>query len=176
MTIDKYSWGYRRNAKLEDFLTIDELIATMAETVSCGGNILINVGPTKEGTIAPIFEERLKQLGEWLNINGEAIYKTQPWIIQNDTVNPDVWYTAKGSDVYAIVNNALGPGEDLDTIVLGAAVNMTSTSQISLLGYNATPIRAVMTPHYLSIQVSSIVVSQVKSKWSWVFKFANAAI
>jgi len=32
--------------------------------VSCGGNILINVGPTKEGTIAPIFQERLRGLGQ----------------------------------------------------------------------------------------------------------------
>lgn len=57
------------------------------------GNALINVGPTKEGTIAPIFQERLLALGEWLSINGEAIYGTSPWIHQNDTVNGNVWYT-----------------------------------------------------------------------------------
>ena len=81
---------------------------------SYGGNILINMGPTKgifkidaqsnhfmniklisiclkEGTISPIFEQRLRDLGSWMNINGEAIYGTQPWIYQNDTINPDVW-------------------------------------------------------------------------------------
>lgn len=46
----------------------------------------------KEGTISPIFEQRLRDLGSWMNINGEAIYGTQPWIYQNDTINPDVWY------------------------------------------------------------------------------------
>lgn len=57
------------------------------------GNVLINVGPTKEGIIVPIFEERLLQLGEWLDTNGEAIYNTSAWFYQRDSVNSDVWYT-----------------------------------------------------------------------------------
>ena len=39
----------RKNIKLEDVLTIEEVINSLVETVSCGGNILINIGPTKEG-------------------------------------------------------------------------------------------------------------------------------
>ncbi|KAF5277103.1 hypothetical protein FQA39_LY06341 [Lamprigera yunnana] len=101
MTLDKSSWGYRRNTQLSDYMTIHELLKTLAETVSCGGNILINVGPTKEGTIIPIFRERLQQLGEWLNINGDAIYKSKPWTYQNDTVGT-TWYTSKETAVYAI--------------------------------------------------------------------------
>jgi len=56
------------------------------------GNILINVGPTKEGTIPIILQERLLQMGEWLGINGEAIYTTVPWTVQNDTLTSDVWF------------------------------------------------------------------------------------
>ena len=58
---------------------------------SCGGNLLVNVGPTKYGEITPVYEERLRQLGAWLAVNGEAIYGTIPWTFQNDTINSDVW-------------------------------------------------------------------------------------
>lgn len=94
MTIDKKSWGFRRNARLSDFLTVHELITELVSTVSCGGNLLMNVGPTKDGIIAPVFQDRLQGIGKWLSVNGKAIYKTKPWIYQNDTVNSDVWYTA----------------------------------------------------------------------------------
>ncbi len=50
-----------------------ELLMTLATTVSKGGNLLVNVGPTKEGTIDPVMQERLEQLGQWLRINGEAV-------------------------------------------------------------------------------------------------------
>ena len=58
---------------------------------SCGGNILINVGITKEGTITPVFQNILLKLGGWLEVNGEAIYGSRPWLYQSDNVTTDVW-------------------------------------------------------------------------------------
>ncbi len=58
---------------------------------STGGNALINIGPTSYGKIVPVFEERLRQMGSWLNVNGEAIYASVPWKYQNDTTNSHVW-------------------------------------------------------------------------------------
>lgn len=63
----------------------------------------MNVGPTKDGIIAPIFQDRLKGIGDWLAINGEAIYGSNPWSAQNDTLTSGVWYTTKNKAVYAIV-------------------------------------------------------------------------
>lgn len=63
MTIDKKSWGYRETAKFEDYLTVEDLVREVVSTVSCNGNILINVGPSKSGVIHPIFVDRLKALG-----------------------------------------------------------------------------------------------------------------
>lgn len=61
----------------------------------------MNIGPSKDGTISPLFEERLLQIGEWLGQNGEAIYGSKPWIHQNETVER-VWYTFNNDAVYAI--------------------------------------------------------------------------
>ena len=49
----------RRNMRLEDVFSIQELIKELAVTVSCGGNLLMNVGPNKDGVIVPIFEVSL---------------------------------------------------------------------------------------------------------------------
>jgi alpha-L-fucosidase len=54
--------------------------------------MLVNVGPSPSGVIQPIYEERLRQMGEWLSTNGEAVYDSEPWkVVQNDTLSGDVW-------------------------------------------------------------------------------------
>jgi len=73
-----------------ELLVIIELMLFYVD--SCGGNLLMNVGPTGDGRIAPIFEERLRQFGSWMSVNEEAVYATRPWHYQNDTVTPYVWY------------------------------------------------------------------------------------
>ena len=130
MTVDKHSWGYRRDAQLGDFLTIDELLTTLVETISCGGNILINVGPTKYGKIAPIFQERLTQLGNWLNVNGEAVYKSKPWKYQKDASTKGVWYTTNNDHVYGMV--VFYPNSE---VVDFGSVNYDQVDSVQLLGF-----------------------------------------
>ncbi len=57
---------------------------------SYGGNLLMNIGPTADGRISPIFEERLRQMGEWLSLNGDAIYGTRMWHTPQDELNKRV--------------------------------------------------------------------------------------
>ena len=48
--------------RLEDVFSIQELIKELAVTISCGGNLLMNVGPNKDGVIVPIFEVSMQSL------------------------------------------------------------------------------------------------------------------
>jgi len=87
------SYGYNRHETLSEFSTSCEVVQTLVEVVSLGGNLILGVGPTRDGSIPIIMEERLRDLGNWLKINGEGIYKTKPWRVHNDTRNLDVWFT-----------------------------------------------------------------------------------
>jgi len=69
------SWGYRRDDGAPK--SSDELIRTLVDVVSRGGNLLLNVGPTPEGEIPGPLAERLRDMGAWLAANGEAIYGTR---------------------------------------------------------------------------------------------------
>lgn len=159
-TIDKNSWGLRREAVLADYHTINDIISELVRTVSCGGNVLINIGPAHDGTIRAVFEERLTQLGDWLAVNGEAIYDSSPWSVQNDSIASGVWYTQRGGSVYAITLSWPEDGE----LKLGSAPEATDCQ---LLGFGSVKCDngAVKFPG----------LAGVSSRWAWVVKFGSGA-
>lgn len=173
MELDRYSWGYRRNARLADYFSMHELLSEVAETVSCGGNILINIGPTHDGRIIPIYEERLRQLGQWLKVNGDAIYSSKPWSHQNDTITKNIWYTSQisGDDVTVYAILLFWP--DDNTVTLGAPVP-SSTTVISMLGYSGN---FDWKPYSGGIQVTIPPISIIKLPCNdaWVLKLEGLA-
>jgi alpha-L-fucosidase len=130
MTLDKFSWGYRRNAFIDDYLTFADLMEQLASTVSCGGNLLVNVGPALDGTIPVIMESLLRQMGAWLRVNGAAIYATVPWRAQKDG-NGTAWLTAASAapdaDVFAIMLAWPAGGAPLRLAAPIASAAMTAT-------------------------------------------------
>ena len=72
-----HSYGYNRNEDLADYATGQRLLLTLLDTVSRGGNLLLNIGPTADGRIPVEMQERLAYLGAWLQHNGEAVYGTR---------------------------------------------------------------------------------------------------
>lgn len=68
------SFGLNRASPLEDYQSADQLIGHFVQLVSMGGGLMLNVSPAADGRIPLLQQERLMELGEWLSVNGEAIY------------------------------------------------------------------------------------------------------
>lgn len=173
-------WGYRRNAQLAEYLTIEELIQELVSTVSCNGNLLFNIGPSSDGTISPLFEERLTQLGTWLRVNGEAVYGTRPWKYQQDPLAPHVWYTSKPETspptVYVFVLKWPKGG----TLMLGA-LRLAKEAKITMLGAPKSKVsgslqlhREIVGGEALAVNLPCLTPDIAPTPWAWVLKVEGA--
>ncbi len=70
------TWGFKSYD--DKWKSTETLINNLCDIASKGGNYLLNVGPTAEGLIPAPSVERLAQVGEWMKVNGEAIYGSHP--------------------------------------------------------------------------------------------------
>lgn len=114
MTIN-HTWAYNQFDR--DFKSTRQLIRTLVDVASKGGNFLLNVGPEPDGTIQPEFVERLRGIGAWLKVNGAAIYGTTYGPLQNVAWGRS---TRRGNTVYLHVFD--WPGGALEISGLRARV------------------------------------------------------
>jgi alpha-L-fucosidase len=99
------SFGYNQFETSADYLSVDALIRLFVDIVSKNGNLLLNVGPMASGEIPPIQRDRLLGLGKWLEVNGDAIYCTRPWLQAEGKTSDglDVRYTQKDNTLYVFI-------------------------------------------------------------------------
>jgi alpha-L-fucosidase len=128
------SWGYNKHELDEDYKTSEFLIRLLADVVSKNGNLLLNIGPKPDGTIPQIMQQRLKDIGAWLDINGAAIYGSTPWLRAEETDGAiGVRYTVSPGKF-----NIIALGAPSGTLSVPADIPISAGSQIRLLGRSGT--------------------------------------
>ena len=150
-SISNRSWGYIKD---DTFKSPEFIVHQLIDIVSKNGNLLLNFGPRSDGTIPQEVQDRLLEVGSWLNVNGEAIYGTRPWrtygegptkaaagsFHDTDTANytpADFRFTTKGEVLYAIGLAWPQNGEAVITSLASTPGNQPVQS-IALLGGDAT--------------------------------------
>jgi len=153
------SFGYSRNETVDDYKRATDLIHLLVETVSKGGNLLLDIGPTADGRIPVIMQQRLVEMGEWLTLNGEAIYGTRAWREVKEA--GDVRFTLKGRDAYAICLKWPEKELVLDVPKPGG--------EVTLLGYDGA-VKSAHKDGKLHIEVPGLSVDRMTCRHAYVFK------
>jgi alpha-L-fucosidase len=181
---------------LEDYNSGKELVFMLADIVSRGGNFLLDIGPTADGRIPVIMEDRLIDIGEWLEVNGEAIYGTRAWKrpaqwsegkrrevstqnnhgfhIFKDTIDPDPGYafkqlmfTAKGNDLYAMFHTWPADGVlELEDIPVSKATT------IRLLGHEGS-LAFDQQGDDITVKLPNFVPGKSPGKYLWTLSISD---
>lgn len=164
------SFGYNRNENLDSYSTSKELIKILVSTVSAGGNLLLDIGPAADGTIPVIMQQRLLDIGKWLEVNGEAIYGTRAFIKnkKDEAINPGtnkvIFFTKKNNNLYVICTE--WPAGD---IVL-RGLKTTEGTKVQLLG-SAKPVKMRRSGNAISISPPLLTPDDYQA--AYVFKIDN---
>ena len=192
-----YSYGYNRMETVKDYHTDRELLLMLIDIVSRGGNLLLDIGPTADGRIPVIMEERLTQIGDWLGSNGEAIYGTRQWkhsrqwsqgnvpkmeekefraeydITKMVDAPPsgfarvEAFLTTKADAIYAIV-----PRRPTADVVVDD-VESSGTPRVTLLE-TGQPVQASVAGRRLTIRVPAPLAASLPPRQAYTFKVAGA--
>jgi alpha-L-fucosidase len=166
------SYGYNRAENINHYRTSKELVHELIDVVSRGGNLLLNVGPTADGRIPVIMQQRLRDIGSWLQKNGESIYSTRSWTGRleqqtNTGDTTDLRYTRKGSDLFV----TLLEWRDGEFVVSG--LDNTAGVSVQLLGYDG-PVDWRAHDKEIVIVPPRMSPAEVPSRYAYVFKIIGA--
>jgi alpha-L-fucosidase len=147
-SISKNSWGY---VSEQDYKAAGSIVGDLVDIVSKNGTLLLNIGPKADGTIPVPEQDILLDIGQWLAVNGEAIYGTRPWKVYGegptqvfeggftdtrraDFTGQDFRFTQKEGVLYAIA--LAWPGEQ--AVITSLAGTESQVKRVQMLGVDGS--------------------------------------
>jgi alpha-L-fucosidase len=138
-------------------------VATLVTVCAMGGNFMPGVSPMANGKFPPETIERLEYVGDWLKVNGEAIYNTRPWNIYKE--GNDVRFTRSKDNKYVYATSLNWPGESLTLRSLRAKEG----SQVTMLGVKAH-LKWQQDKEGLVIRIPAAIAEHKPCKQAYAFK------
>ncbi|QDV61902.1 alpha-L-fucosidase [Crateriforma conspicua] len=188
-TISTGSWCYTDSLKIKP---THKVVHALVDTVAKNGIVLLNISPMANGRIPDDQRQVLAELGEWMNVNGEAIYATRPWKAYGEgpTVEPeggfkkhgeflkleysaaDVRYTQSkdGTTVYAITLGWPKSAIQLQSVRVQSADDQAT---VQLLGHDGTLAYEVDDQGQLTIQMPAIAADDLPCDCAYSFKLTG---
>ena len=170
------TWSYSSD---EEYKTAEQLIHTLIDIVSKNGTLLLNISPLADGRIPIEEQNRLLEIGAWLQVNGEAIFGTRPYknygegptksnseMVQQFT-SKDIRYTTKGKTLYAIV---MDWPQDKVTLTLPVITKKSKEEKVTLLGYDK-PLVYTIENNKISVEFPVLYPFQRACKHAYTVKF-----
>lgn len=159
------SWSY---IPKENFKPARKLVHILVDVVSKNGNLLLNIAPSPQGDFHPEAYDRLKEIGNWMGVNSEAIYGTTG----DKDLGPQgkLVFTHKDKTVYAIYR--ADEGEAVPTKIDIKNLTLNKKATVNLLG-SKEALRWSVENGTTSIVVPEKTAKLVANSYAYVFKITN---
>ncbi len=158
------SFGYNRMENAGDYMQSNDLVDLLIKKVAGGGNLLLDIGPTADGRIPVIQQQRLLDIGKWLEVNGEAIYQTRMWNGSPENETDKVFFTKKGDALYVLCTEF--PAAPIEV------KGIKKAGKVTMLGYDGK-VSWRKKGKSLIINAPSITPLNFTGSYAWVFKIEN---
>ncbi|MBO0513098.1 alpha-L-fucosidase [Streptomyces beijiangensis] len=160
--LDPFSYGYNQATPDSMYMSAEEIVHTIVDASSKNGNFLLDIGPRADGTIPEIMQTRLRETGQWLKVNGEAIYGSTYWARMPE-LGEDLRFTIRPGKAFYI-HSLAKPGA---TLTVEAPVPVRSGDKVTMLGY-PRPLNWRTSGGKLVIDVPA--AARAAGRYAWVFK------
>jgi len=157
------SYGFNRAENINDYSTSEELIHELIDIVSRGGNLLLNVGPAADGRIPVIMQQRLMDIGSWLEVNGEAIYASRKREVSSQMNGEQkLYFTTRAGSMFCLFNEW---GKEIEIDLL----DNENVHGVSVLGWDGE-IQWKTEGEKLKIELPKMGLDEIPCYYAWTLR------